>query len=61
MTSWHRKANKQHKELRTVKYRQRVVPVEKQEILEKAAEEEARREIEEAENELNTRRTEGKT
>lgn len=53
MTSWKRARHKQHQELRTPKYRQRVVPLEKKEILERAEEEEALKEIEEIEDELN--------
>lgn len=46
MTSWTRKRNKQHQELRTPKYRQRVVPVRKQEALRKAELSEFEKELE---------------
>lgn len=52
MTSWTRKQVGQHKELRTPKYRQRVVPLEKKEILEKVIEEETKQEIEKMKHEL---------
>lgn len=53
MTSWHRKAIKQHKEVRTPKYRQRVVPVIRNEKRNKAIEQEEKMEYEELQNELN--------
>lgn len=46
MTSWARKQVRQHKELREPKYRQRVVPLEKKEILEEAIDHEIKQEIE---------------
>ena len=50
MTSWHRKAIKQHKEVRTPKYKQRVVPLIRNEKRDKAIEQVEAMEI----NELNS-------
>lgn len=60
MTSWHRKQNRQHKELSSAKYRQRVVPMEKKEELEKIKDKEYHEELMDVEDELNDTRTKGK-
>lgn len=48
MTSWKRKQVKQHKELHTPKYRQRVVPLKKLKELHKQEEKEIMEEIKDA-------------
>lgn len=47
MTSWSRKQIKQHKELFQGKYRQRVVPLLKKELIDKAVKEESEKEVKE--------------
>lgn len=47
MTLWHRKSIKQHKELRTPKFKQRVVPLVRNEKREKAIKQEEKLELEE--------------
>lgn len=54
MTSWKRKQNNQHKEVLTPKYRQRVVPLIRNEKLQKAKRQEEKRELEELFDELNS-------
>jgi hypothetical protein len=54
VTSWSRKQIRQHKELRDPAFKQRVVPLKRKEIKEKAEELEAEQEIEKMKNEFNS-------
>lgn len=57
MTSWKRKQNNQHKEVLTPKYRQRVVPLIRNEKLQKVQRQEEKHELEELLDEFNDRGT----
>lgn len=59
MTSWKRKQIKQHKEVLTPKYRQRVVPLIRNEKLQKVKRQEEKVELEELYDESNSRGTSG--